>query len=350
MKRTFALALVILTLTAASCSVPTAKGSDGGAFRSDDLGELWVQKVFVRQERKRVVQLDNVNVRGFRFDRDGVAYLLSRENGIWRSTNHGDQWSPTGIGRGGPVDLALDPEAPTVQYVANGPSLQKSADGGATWKTVYTAPRPLENITSVAVDPKDPLHIIATTSVGSTIDSRDGGTTWKVRSFQKQSVSQLIVHPQTAQILYAVAPAGPVKSLDGGTTWTSLAEKLKAFPGATQVQKLELLPQNPDTLYLASNAGLLTSPDGGATWTLVPTLIPLGTPVSLVAVRDAATIFIVTNNRLQRTTDGGRTWRTLAVPSGRAVVALAFDPGPFPAGSAASPNTVYLGTLKVKKR
>jgi photosystem II stability/assembly factor-like uncharacterized protein len=323
---------------------------DGGAFRSDNLGETWTQKVFVRQERKRVIQLDNANIRSFRFDRDGALYMITRENGIWRSSNSGDQWTTTGLNRGGASDLAIDPDAPAIQYVAVGAQIQKSVDAGSTWQVVYTASRPLESITSVAVDPNNPRHVLAATSAGSMIDSNDSGTTWKVLSFQKTSISQFVVHPQTAQILYAVTPGGLEKSLDGGATWTLLAEKLKKFPGAAQVQGFQILRENPDTLFLASNAGLLTSPDGGNSWIPVPTLVPIGTQISLVAARDARTIFIVTNNKLQRTTDGGRNWRTLAIPTGRALVALAFIRSVPPPGSSVSADSVLLGTLKVKKR
>jgi photosystem II stability/assembly factor-like uncharacterized protein len=297
--------------------------------------------VFVRQERNRIVMLDAANVRGFRFDSAGVLYLITRENGVWRSADQGDTWTPTGLTRGGPADFTIDPNAPAVQYAAVGGAVQKSSDTGASWQIIYAAPRAGEAITAIAVDPRSDSHIIAATSAGSLLSSLDSGKTWRVVSFQTAGYTQLIVHPQTAQILYAITSGGPIKSIDGGLTWKSLSESLATFPGGNQFNSLALLPGSPDTLFAATNAGVLTSPDGGTSWTSVPNLVPLGTTVTLTVVRDSRTFLVVTNNRLLKTTDGARTWRTLTAPTGRALSALAFDP--------TKSDTVYLGTLKVKR-
>lgn len=341
MRRILPLLATAGMLIGASCSISTVRNSDGGIFRSDNLGETWAQKVFIRQERKRIVLLDGVNIRFLRYDRENTLYLITRENGIWRSTNHGDTWSATGFTRGGPADFTIDPESTAIQYLAAGNTVQKSSDTGNTWQVIYSSPRAGEAITGIVVDPRNPAHLLALTSVGSVLTSNDSGVTWRVISFQPFGFAQVLMHPQTAQILYAITSVGPMKSLDGGTSWRSLADGLAQYPGGAQFNALSFLPGSPEVLYAATNAGFLTSPDGGATWTNVPNLVPLGTPVTTMAVRDVRTYLVVTNNRLLKSTDGARTWRTLSVPTGRAIVYLSFDPR--------SPESVYLGTLRVKR-
>lgn len=330
---------VSILLLGASCSL-ASRTQDGGVFRSETAGTDWVQKVFVRQERKSAVLLDGANARAFRFDRNGSLYLVTRENGVWRTDDRAEHWVQLGL-NANPVDFAIDPEAVSVLYAAVGGQVQRSGDSGATWTVVYTAPRPGEAITGVVVDPKNPAHVLTVTSAGSTVDSHDSGATWTVRSFQNTALVQFTVHPQTAQVLYAVTPGGPIKSVDGGATWTNLSEQLKGFSGGAAVNQLLLTPDDPQRIYLASNYGILVSYDSGATWAAVPTLVPPGTPVSLIAARDARTLLFVTSNRLQRTTDGGRTWSTPRVPTNRALVALTFDPK--------SADTAYVGTLRVKR-
>ncbi len=49
----------LLPLLGAGCiTVKTSKTIDGGVFRSDDGGETWMQKVFIRQEKKKVISLN----------------------------------------------------------------------------------------------------------------------------------------------------------------------------------------------------------------------------------------------------------------------------------------------------
>ncbi len=340
MNRTVAIVLGSVVMLGASCSIQP-RVQDGGVYRSDDVGSTWVQKVFVRQDRKSTVRIDTTNVREFRFDSEGAFYAITFQNGVWRSDNHADSWTALKLAAS-PADFTIDPDSTSIQYAAIGQTVQRSADAGATWRSIYAAPRPGEAVVGITVDPTDPTHLLIVTSAGSTVESRDSGSTWTVVSFQKFGFKRLTPHPRTARVLYAVTTTGPVQTVDGGTTWTNLKERLKAFPHGDEVNQIVLSSENPSQVYLASNAGLLVSVDDAQSWSAVPTLIPQGTAVSLVAVRDSRTILFVTANRLQRTDDGGANWSTPAVGTTRLLTALSYDP--------IQRSTVYLGLVRPAKK
>ena len=72
--------------------------------------------------------------------------------------------------------FAVDPTNPKVMYVAMRNGLFKSADAGASWKSIG---KELKNMTSVAVNPKKPTDIFAAALEGAVFKSEDGGMKWE---------------------------------------------------------------------------------------------------------------------------------------------------------------------------
>ncbi len=75
--------------------------------------------------------------------------------------------------------FAVSPENAKAMYVATQDGLFKSTDAGATWKP---AGQGLKNLASVALNPKKPSEVYASTADGSIFRSSDGGTTWERQS------------------------------------------------------------------------------------------------------------------------------------------------------------------------
>src|SRR6185503_10270693 len=153
---------------------------------------------------------------------------------------------------------------------------------------------PSLSIGALAVVPTNDLVVYAGTGEGALsgdsyfgngiLKSTDGGNTWAQISgdyFVGVSISQLLVHPTNANILYASVLRGrggsrrttpPVhskfgiwKSTDGGVTWTLLKEAKNESNGATD---LEIDPQNPNILYASFwGDAIYKSTNGGNTWT-----------------------------------------------------------------------------------
>lgn len=72
------------------------------------------------------------------------------------------------------TSLVLAPSAPNVLFAALPSGIWKSGDTGESWQLIADA---LAS-PSLAVDPRDPDHIVAAASDGTILTSRDGGLTW----------------------------------------------------------------------------------------------------------------------------------------------------------------------------
>lgn len=72
--------------------------------------------------------------------------------------------------------FAVDSKNPKVMYAAMRDGLFKSTDAGETWKAVGTG---IRNLAAVAVNPKRPGEVYASSIDGVIFRSADGGTTWE---------------------------------------------------------------------------------------------------------------------------------------------------------------------------
>lgn len=72
--------------------------------------------------------------------------------------------------------FAVSPADPRVMYVAMRDGLFKSTDAGDTWKALGKG---LKNLAAVAVNPRKPNEVYASTADGVIFRSADGGTTWE---------------------------------------------------------------------------------------------------------------------------------------------------------------------------
>lgn len=334
-KRTFFLFAVIgaLPLLGVGClNITTSPVKDGGMFRSVDFGESWEQKVFMRQEKKKIITISRVNPLSITFHpKDPYTIFLGTEsNGILKTTDGGEIWSETTIGSGNAKAISIDPEVPTTIYLALGSSILKTVDDMATWETIFVEPRGI-GITDVQIDLSNVNRVYATTAVGDFLVSEDFGENWNsVRSFA-DAILELHMDATNPQVFYLrMATTGIQKTTDRGETFASISGPLAAFPGALAIHELYFTPTRPNTLYIATNYGILRSGDNGATWTPIQTLFPLGSiPITTVRVDpvDEKVMYFPVGTILHKTTDGGATWKTIeTLPSSRPVQLMTFHP------------------------
>ena len=213
-----------------------------------------------------VASPDSIDSRIFTIDLhpQNPSRLLAASNtdGIFLSTDEGENWqqlsaSPTRV-----WDLAFDSSAPNRVYAGTSDEgVYQSRDGGASWESINTG---LYNrtIRTLAVNDAQTAEVFAGTFDG-VYRSQDSGRTWQPASegLIELSIPQLRTIPSGELIAALDSDGGIFVRTDGGEVWTAVPD-----PG-TRITRLEVASTQPPTLYSASNRdGLFRSGDLGVTW------------------------------------------------------------------------------------
>lgn len=163
--------------------------------------------------------------------------------------------------------IAVDPGNPKHLLIgAAGGGIWESADAGATWQA-RTDTMPSLAIGAIAFDPTAPKRVFAGSGEGNfyaslgagVYKSTDGGTTWTVVAtapFVGIGFYELVVDPKKPSILYAATTNGFYRSMDSGATWSQRrAQKcwdISVHPNGGQT---EILAAFADGLFVSLNAG-----------------------------------------------------------------------------------------------
>lgn len=259
------------------------------------------------------------------FAHDGILFAGVRGMGIFKSTDGGKSWSPSGTGlEAMRIDaLQVSPGfADDGTIFAESPvnKLQRSRDAGLTWQALTVSPY------AVALSPEfaqDQTLLAATGDypyTGLRI-SQDGGDTWKEagKTLNQTPLTLLSLAPLYAkwQVAFAFDQSGILyRTENGGKHWTVV---LKTDASATKAQ-------------------VVYAPDDEANRAVFLLVTPFYDPSY-----NTATGFVPAQppdlpGRLFRSEDGGQTWREVKLPASTVPTVLAISPG-FPAD-----RLLYLGT------
>ncbi len=301
-------------------------------------------------------------------------YAAMASGGIFRSNDGGTSWTPVFDDQ--PVltigDIAIDPTNPDVMWAGTGEAnshsfswfgngIYKSTDRGDTW-----SPSGLDStkyIGRVVVDPNDGDRVwVAAAGIlfGTGGDrgvyrTTDGGQNWRQVLWINDSTAamDIVVHPTQTDTIYAAMwertrgltyrtsggdGSGIWRSYDGGDTWTELTSGL---PSGTDVGRIGITIFNgaPNLLYACYEFGsggfdgVYRSFDGGDNWLKVG-----GTQLDGITssfgwyfgqIRSDPTssgrVFAL-GVPLHRTTDGGNNWSDVTDIMHVDFHAMAFDP------------------------
>ena len=197
-----------------------------------------------------------------------VILATSGSPAIWRSEDGGMSWNPsvTGIPAGTFQALFLKPDPSDASVAYSGfrnsgaINLFKSSDHGVNWSPVSGAPL---NVNDLAVDPENPMVLYVGSAGEPFYKSIDGGVTFTPSStgIVGNNVQKVVVSPRDNSTLYASTfSEGVFKSTDAGATWASLeAGPFAPFvPEALRVRNMIHLPNQPETLVAATLRGIHT--------------------------------------------------------------------------------------------
>lgn len=136
-------------------------------------------------------------------------------------------------------------------------------------------------------------------------------------------VSELAIHPEKKNILFARGYGNVSRSLDGGQSWKSVHLTWEHFSGGTAL--LEIDPYRPNIIWAGgatatSDPQLRRSLDGGNNWRYLKTpLENTESDVTSIATlpSDSSSLLIgmasgfVSGSIIRKSTDGGQTWHTV---------------------------------------
>jgi photosystem II stability/assembly factor-like uncharacterized protein len=169
--------------------------------------------------------------------------------GVLKTIDGGDSWtllSNTLVGKyTGPI--VIDPHESSTLYIASGPTLFKSTDGGAsTVPLSFGIDLGSVAVTSVAIDDYAGT-VYAGTSGAGIFKSTDGGSIWiRInRGLTELRVGAIAIDRSAPATLYVGTRAGVFRSEDSGATWQSFSTGL----ANSGIQSLAIAIGGPKTIY-----------------------------------------------------------------------------------------------------
>lgn len=172
-------------------------------------------------------------------DRSGLVLAGTEGSGVFRSTDRGATWIPSGLDGEHVMALAVAPSDPQRIYAGvRPPAVFRTDDGGSTWmectsfqdirgRRIWRSPASppfTAYVNGLAISSIDPDLVVAGIEFGAVVQSTDGGETWSNhRRKAIRDCHDLVWHATDEAAVYeggAGIPRRPgARSTDGGETW-----------------------------------------------------------------------------------------------------------------------------------
>ena len=168
-----------------------------GLLESKDGAKTWDKKSLLGEADFHALRYAHRTIYGY--DSTGSAFMVSRDGRRWSTR------SKTTI-----RDFAVSPEDPDLVLATAPGGLERSKDGGRTWREIDSPPQPV----LVAWEETDETWIADFN--GRVHLSEDGGNTWEPRGKVAARPEAFLA---TDDRLYVAAEDGIYVSRDGGSEW-----------------------------------------------------------------------------------------------------------------------------------
>ncbi|MEU6752663.1 exo-alpha-sialidase [Spirillospora sp. NPDC046719] len=303
----------------------------------------------------------------------GVRVLVGTRKGAFVLTADGkrERWEVSGPHFGGweMYHVAGSPADPDRLYASQstgwfGQLIQRSDDGGATWRPVGNdfryegepgthqwydgTPRPWEfnRVWHLEPSPVDPDVVYAGVEDAALFRTGDGGQTWQelpgLRGHGSgpdwqpgaggMCLHTVVLDPVDAARMYvAISAAGVFRTDDAGATWRPVNRGLRSegIPDAEAevghcVHRIAMHPSRPEVLFMQKHWDVMRSDDAGETWREISGDLPsdFGFPIAVHA-HEPDTVYVVPIKsdsehyppegrlRVYRSRAGGNEWEPL---------------------------------------
>ncbi len=272
----------------------------------------------------------------------GIRVLVGTRKGAFVLTSDGTRrdWSVSGPHFGGweiyhVAGSAADPDRLYASQSTGwfGQLIQRSDDGGASWRQVshdfsYVGdpgshqwfdgtPRPFEFKRIWHLEPSrfDPDVVYAGAEDAALFRSDDGGESWRELDGLRDQHSAawqpgaggmclhtILLDPEEGgRILVAISAAGVFRSDDAGATWRPANKGLSSgqipepeAPVGHCVHHLAMHPSRPDTIFMQKHWDVMRSDDGGDSWREVSGDLPTDFGFAIdVHAHEPETVYVV---------------------------------------------------------
>ena len=267
-------------------------GYGDGVYKSEDGGRSWTNVGLKTSEHIGRIVISPKDSDTVYVAAQGPLWTAGGERGLYKTTDGGRTWNQvlTISENTGVTDVVLDPRNPEVLVAATyqrrrtfytmidgGPesALQRSTDGGKTWKKVNSG-LPDEELGRIglAISPVNPdilyANVEAANGKGGIFRSTDNGVTWQRRMDYNNGAmyyADIFADPVNVDRIYIVDTIFQVSD-DGGKTMHSLGQRYMHVDNHI----VWVDPDNTDHLMVGNDGGLYRSYDRGATWTFFENL------------------------------------------------------------------------------
>lgn len=295
-----------------------------GVYKSIDGGTSWTKMGLGDSEHIGRIVVDPRDSDTVYVAAQGPLWRSGGDRGLYKTTDGGDSWEQlldvdenTGAN-----EVWIDPRDPDVLYVSTyqrarrvwtlidggpGSGVQKSTDGGATWRKL-TNGLPSEDMGKIglAVSPADPDTVYAIVEsigdAGGFFRSTDAGANWSKMggyvSSSPQYYNELVPDPADPDRVYSMDFHVQVTA-DGGASWSSVPENAKHVDN----HALWVDPADLDHFLNGCDGGVYETFDGGETWDFFSNL-PI-TQFYKIAVDDDVPFYNVYGGTQDNSTWGG---------------------------------------------